>query len=91
MPLYGSESHANGESLPSPGHRVGMRFGLSFHDQGMINFSVRFPVREQAGVLPVRSPALAGQVSGELDTVYLRASAGGGRARPRHGTCTSDL
>ena len=43
--------------------------------QGMINSNVRFSVREQAGTLPVRSSALAGQVPGELDTLHLRASA----------------
>jgi hypothetical protein len=37
---------------PSPadglGRCVGLRFGFNFQGQGMINFSVRFPVREQA-------------------------------------------
>jgi hypothetical protein len=57
----------------------------------MILDSVRFPVREQARALPVRAQAVAGQVSGELDAVYLRASQGGGRARPGHGTRASHV
>jgi hypothetical protein len=57
----------------------------------MILDGVRFPVREQAGVLPVRAQAVAGQVSGELDAVYLHASSGGGRARQRDGARASDV
>lgn len=56
------------------GRCVGWRFGLSCQAQGMINFSVRFPVREQVRALPVRSPALAGQVSGELDALHREAA-----------------
>ena len=47
------------------------QFGLSFQGQGMINIGVRFPVREQTRTLPVWSQAVAGQVPGELDTLYL--------------------
>jgi hypothetical protein len=71
--------------------RQAHRFGLSSQGQGMINSGVRFPVREQARALPVWSQAVAGQVSGELDAVYLRASSGSRRARPGYGTRASHV
>ena len=38
-------------------------------------------------MVPVRTPAVTWHGAGELDAVYLRVGPGGGRARPRHGTC----
>jgi hypothetical protein len=52
---------------------------------GHDRLGARFSVREQAGVLPIRSPAVARQGAGELETVHLRTGPGSGRARPRHG------
>ena len=53
---------------------------------GNDHLGARFSVREQALMLPVRTPAVARHGAGELDAVHLRAGPGSGRARPRHGT-----
>ncbi len=42
------------------GRMTWRRVRLSFRCAGMITFDARFPVREQAAALPVRSSALAG-------------------------------
>ena len=73
--------------VPGTDHPCTSRWSLtrgsrSEHDR----LDVRFSVREQARILPVRPPAVARQGASELDAVPLRAGPGGSRARPRHGT-----
>jgi hypothetical protein len=61
--------------------------GWSGHDR----LGARFSVREQAGMLPVWSPALAGQGAGELEAVHLRAGPGSRGTRPGHGARDGQL